>query len=161
SDGSAGNRPNSLCPHTNLYSLAASASYNGAPGGLISQIGNPDLTCENTLTSGAGHAAALFNNRLRTTIDYYNKNTDNILYNVPISGLTGVTSIWRNIGQMNNRGIEVSVGGDIVRNEDWLWSLDLNLGHNQNKLTDLFPTQNADGTYSVKPVIVGDGAGVA
>src|SRR5690606_7688103 len=90
-----------------------------------------------------------------------NKNTDNILYNVPISGLTGVTSIWRNIGQMNNRGIEVSVGGDIVRNEDWLWSLDLNLGHNQNKLTDLFPTQNADGTYSVKPVIVGDGAGVA
>lgn len=159
--GSSGNRPNSLYPHFNLYSVAASASYNGAPGALISQIGNPNLTWEKTLTAGVGLDAAFFNNRLRTTIDYYNKNTDNILYNVPISGLTGVTSIWRNIGQMNNRGIEVSVGGDIVRNEDWLWSLDLNLGHNQNKLTDLFPTQNADGTYSVKPVIVGDGAGVA
>lgn len=159
--GSSGNRPNSLYPHFNLYSVAASASYNGAPGALISQIGNPNLTWEKTLTAGVGLDAAFFNNRLRTTIDYYNKNTDNILYNVPISGLTGVTSIWRNIGQMNNRGIEVSVGGDIVRNEDWLWSLDLNLGHNQNKLTDLFPTQNADGTYSVKPVIIGDGAGVA
>lgn len=159
--GSSGNRPNSLYPHFNLYSVAASASYNGAPGALISQIGNPNLTWEKTLTAGVGLDAAFFNNRLRTTIDYYNKNTDNILYNVPISGLTGVTSIWRNIGQMNNRGIEVSVGGDIVRNEDWLWSLDLNLGHNQNKLTDLFPTQNADGTDSVKPVIIGDGAGVA
>src|SRR5690606_7607951 len=159
--GSSVNRPYSLYPNFNLYPVAASVRYNGAHGELISQIGNPNLTWEKTLTAGVGLDAAFFNNRLRTTIDYYNKNTDNILYNVPISGLTGVTSIWRNIGQMNNRGIEVSVGGDIVRNEDWLWSLDLNLGHNQNKLTDLFPTQNADGTYSVKPVIVGDGAGVA
>src|SRR5690606_33228145 len=112
--GSSGNRPNSLYPHFNLYSLAASASYNGAPGALISQIGNPNLTWEKTLTAGVGLDAAFFNNRLRATIDYYHQNTDNIRYNVPSSGVTRVTSNWRVIGQTRTRGLEVSVGGDIL-----------------------------------------------
>lgn len=159
--GSAGNRPNTLYPQYSLYSVSAAASYNEAPGALISQIGNKDLTWERTYTTGVGMDMAFLNNRLRMTVDYYNKNTDNILYMVPISGLTGVTSIWRNIGEMNNKGFELSVGGDIIRNEDWLWSLDINLGRNVNKLTRLYPTKNADGTYSVKPVIIGDGLGIA
>ncbi|MCH5687958.1 TonB-dependent receptor [Niabella sp. W65] len=139
--GSAGNRPNTLYPQYSLYSVSAAASYNEAPGALISQIGNKDLTWERTYTTGVGMDMAFLDNRLRMTLDYYNKNTDNILYMVPISGLTGVTSIWRNIGEMNNKGFELSIGGDIIRNEDWLWSLDVNLGRNVNKLTKLYPTK--------------------
>lgn len=157
--GSTGNRPSALYPQYDLYSV--STSYNGSPGALISRIGNKDLTWEKTRTTGIGVDGAFFNNRLRTTIDYYNKNTGNILYNVPVSLMTGVGSIYRNIGEMNNKGIEVSVGGDIIRKNDWFWSVDVNLGHNTNKLVDLFPTRNMDGTYSVKPVIIGDGAGIA
>lgn len=157
--GSSGNRPSSLYPQYDLYSV--STSYNGDSGALISQIGNRDLTWEKTMTTGVGVDASFLNNRIRTTLDFYNKNTGNILYNVPISGLTGVTSIWQNIGEMNNKGIEVTLGGDLVRTDNWLWSLDVNIGHNVNKLVDLYPTRNADGTYSVKPVIIGDGAGIA
>lgn len=157
--GSSGNRPSALYPQYDLYSV--STSYNGDSGALISRIGNKDLTWEKTNTTGVGVDAAFYNNRLRATIDYYNKNTGNILYNVPVSLMTGVGSIYRNIGEMNNKGIEVSVGGDIIRNSDWLWSLDVNLGHNTNKLIDLFPTRNMDGSYSVKPLFVGDGAGIA
>ncbi|MGV3761198.1 SusC/RagA family TonB-linked outer membrane protein [Parapedobacter sp.] len=157
--GSSGNRPSSLYPQYDLYSV--STSYNGDSGALISQIGNRDLTWEKTMTTGVGVDASFLDDRIRTTLDFYHKNTGNILYNVPISGLTGVTRIWQNIGEMNNKGVELTVGGDIVRTNDWLWSLDVNMGHNVNKLLDLYPTRNADGTYSVKPVIIGDGAGIA
>ncbi|MFD1769722.1 SusC/RagA family TonB-linked outer membrane protein [Sphingobacterium suaedae] len=159
--GSSGNRPSALYPQYNLYSVSSTTSYNGDPGILINQIGNKNLTWEKTKTTGIGFDATFLNNRIRTTLDLYNKNTGNVLYNVPISGLTGVTRIWQNIGEMNNKGIELSIGGDIVRSENWLWSLDLNIGHNVNKLTNLYPTRNSDGTYSVKPVFIGDGSNIA
>lgn len=159
--GSVGNRPSSLYPQYDLYSVSTGSGYNGNPGALISQIGNENLTWEKTYTSGVGIDAGLFNNRARLTFDYYEKNTENILYRVPISGLTGVTSIWQNIGEMENKGIELAIGGDIIRNESLTWSLDLNVGHNVNKLTKLYKTKNASGEYVVKPIIVGDNLGIA
>ncbi|UIR56247.1 SusC/RagA family TonB-linked outer membrane protein [Sphingobacterium sp. SRCM116780] len=159
--GSVGNRPSSLYPQYSLYSVSATSGYNEYSGALISQIGNKDLTWERTFTSGVGVDAALFNNRARFSVDYYNKKTDNILYNVPISGLTGVTAIWKNIGKMQNRGVELTLGGDIIRKNDLTWSLDINLGHNKNKLTELYKSRDASGNYIVKPIIIGDGLGIA
>lgn len=159
--GSVGNRPGALYPQYDLYAVSSGASYNQNPGALISQIGNKDLTWEKTYTTGIGIDASIFNNRARLTVDLYEKNTDNILYRVPITGLTGVTSIWQNIGEMENKGIEVALGGDIIRNQDLTWSLDFNLGHNVNKLTKLYKTKDASGNYVVRPIIVGDGLGIA
>lgn len=159
--GTVGNRPSSLYPQYNLYGVSTSAGYNGQPGALISQIGNNELTWEETATAGIGVDAAFFANRLRVNFDLYDKNTDNILFAVPISGLTGVTSVWKNIGEMNNKGIELTIGGDIVRNDDFIWSVDVNLGHNKNKLTDIYRVKQADGSYAAKPVIIGDGLGIA
>lgn len=159
--GTVGNRPSSLYPQYDLYSVNPAAGYNSVPGLLISQIGNKDLTWEETYTSGVGLDLAAFNNRLRLTVDYYIKNTDNILYNVPISGLTGVTSIWQNVGKMQNKGLEIALGGDIIRNDNLTWSLDVNVGTNVNKLTDIYKTRNLDGTYTAKPIIIGDGLGIA
>ncbi|RAV30672.1 SusC/RagA family protein [Sinomicrobium soli] len=159
--GSVGNRPSALYPQYDLYSVSNEESYNEDPGALISQKGNNDLTWEKTYTAGVGVDARLFNNRARLTFDYYVKNTDNILYRVPVSGVTGITSIWQNIGEMENKGIELSVGGDIIRNEDLTWSLDVNMGHNVNKLTKLYKTKDAGGNYVVRPIIVGDDSGIA
>ncbi|WP_299396660.1 TonB-dependent receptor [uncultured Gelidibacter sp.] len=159
--GSVGNRPSSLYPQYDLYAVSTGAGYNENPGALISQIGNKDLTWEKTFTSGFGIDASLFNNRARLTFDYYVKNTDNILYQVPITGLTGVTSIWQNIGEMENKGIELAIGGDIISTDELTWSIDVNLGHNANKLTKLYKTKDANGDYVVRPIIVGDGLGIA
>ena len=157
--GSAGNRPSALYPQYDLYSIAS--SYNGQPGMLISQIGNRDLTWERTYTAGIGLDASLWENRVRLTLDLYSKKTDNILYNVPVTSLTGVTHVYRNIGKMDNRGIEVAIGGDLIRTKDITWSLDLNIGHNANKLTDIFRQYDPSGQYIAKPVIIGDGSGIA
>ena len=157
--GSVGNRPSSLYPQYDLYSV--STSYNEQPGALISVIGNKELTWERTFTTGIGVDAALFDNRLRATIDWYVKNTDNILYNVPVTGLTGVTRVYKNIGKMRNEGFELSIGGDIIRTKDWNWSIDLNMAHNKNELRDLYAQKQADGSFAVVPVIAGDNSGIA
>lgn len=159
--GTVGNRPSELYPQYNLYSVSAAAGYDGLPGALIGRIGNPNLTWEETATTGFGVDAAFFSSRLRLNFDWYNKNTENILLNVPISQMTGVGSVYKNIGEMNNKGIELNIGGDIIRTDDLQWSLDVNLGHNKNKLTQLYATRQSDGTYVVNPIIVGDALGIA
>ncbi|WP_455665977.1 SusC/RagA family TonB-linked outer membrane protein [Phocaeicola sp.] len=157
--GSVGNRPSSLYPQYDLYSV--SASYDTNPGALISSIGNKGLTWEKTFTTGFGLDATLFQDRLRFNFDYYIKNTDNILYRVPVTGLTGVTRVWRNVGKMRNVGYELSIGGDIIRTKDWNWSVDFNMGHNSNELRDLFKQLDDNGNYVVKPVIIDDGTTIA
>lgn len=158
--GSIGNVPTSLYPQYDLYNVSG-VSYDGVPGALISQVGNKDLTWEKTFTTGLGLDASFFQNRLHFTFDYYIKNTDNILYQVPVTGLTGVTRVWRNIGEMRNTGYELSIGGDIIRTKDLTWSLDLNIGHNSNELKDLYRQLDEKGNYIVKPVIINDGTTTA
>lgn len=134
--GTVGNRPSSLYPQYDLYSI--SAKYNGTSAALISQIGNKELTWEKTYTTGVGLDASMFHERFRFSFDYYYKYTSNILFAVPVSGLTGVTSRWKNVGEMENQGIELTVGGDIIRTRDWNWSVEMNLGHNRNRIKELY-----------------------
>ncbi len=157
--GQVGNVPTSLYPSYSLYSV--SGSYNENSGALISQIGNKDLTWEKTLTMGIGIDAAFFHNRLTANLDLYVKNTSNILYSVPVTGIVGVTSIWKNIGKMRNKGIELTIGGDIIRTKDFTWNLTANISHNVNELRDLYKQRDDNGNYVVKPVIIGDGSGIA
>ncbi|TDP01476.1 SusC/RagA family TonB-linked outer membrane protein [Flavobacterium sp. 245] len=148
--GSVGNRPNSLYPHLPLYSF--SQSYNENPGALISQLANPDLSWEKTYTGGVGVDVSFFN-RVNITLDYYNKNTSGLLYRVPLPGVIGVTSIWRNVGAVNNKGFEASVNVDIIKTDNLKWSVDANIGTNKNKVTSLYGDK--------QEIIVGDGSGIA
>jgi TonB-linked SusC/RagA family outer membrane protein len=148
--GSVGNRPNSLYPHYALYSLTS--GYNENPGALISQIANPDLSWEKTFTTGLGLDIS-FLRRFNLSLDYYNKDTSDLLYQVPLPGVIGVTSIWKNVGAVNNKGFEAALNVEIINNEDWMWSVDANIGVNKNKVTDLYGTK--------QQIIVGDGSGIA
>ena len=157
--GSVGNVPTSLYPSYSLYSVGA--TYNELSGALISQIGNKDLTWEKTFTTGVGVDAAFWQNRLTASLDFYVKNTSNILYQVPVTGLVGVTSIWKNIGKMRNMGVELTIGGDIIRTKDLTWNITANISHNSNELRDLYKQRDANGNYVVKPVLISDGTTIA
>src|SRR5690606_37521850 len=150
--GSSGNRPSSLYPQYDLYAISAAASYDGDPGALISQLGNRNLTWEKTMTTGIGVDAAFLNNRIRTTVDFYSKDTDNVLYHVPISGLSGVTRVWENISDMKNKVSDFSIARDIIHTNEWLWSLAVIVGHNVHKFTIFVQTRKADGSSWVHPV---------
>jgi len=148
--GSVGNRPNSLYGHLPLYSF--SQSYNQNPGALISQLANPDLSWEKTFTTGVGVDVSFFD-KVNITLDYYNKNTSDLLYAVPLPGVIGVTSIWRNVGEVNNKGFEASISVDIIKTENLKWSVDANIGTNKNKITKLYGDR--------QEIIASDGSGVA
>lgn len=157
--GSVGNRPTALYPQYDLYAVSSSVSYNENSGALISQIGNRNLTWEKSYTTGVGLDIALYD-RLRLTFDYYDKNTSDLLYQVPISGLTGVTSIWRNVGAVRNKGFEATASVDIIKNAELLWTVDANIGLNRNKVTELYGQRDPQ-TGEVAPIIIGDGVGIA
>jgi TonB-linked SusC/RagA family outer membrane protein len=147
--GSAGNRPNSLYGHLSLYSVK---SYNENPSILISQLPNPDLTWEKTYTTGVGLDIGLFK-RLTLSLDYYDKNTSGLLYQVPLPGVIGVTSIWKNVGAVNNKGFEASLSVDLIKNDNLRWTVDANIGTNKNKVTSLYGDK--------QEIIVGDGSNIA
>ncbi len=133
--GSVGNRPTELYPQYALYSMGT--GYNGLPGAIISQVENKDLTWEKTYTAGVGIDAILFD-RLTVNLDYYNKKTTDLLYNVPLPGVTGVTGMFRNVGAVKNNGFEATVAVDILKGGDWNWNVSANIGVNRNKVTELY-----------------------
>jgi TonB-linked SusC/RagA family outer membrane protein len=144
--GSVGNRPSNLYPQYDLYEV--SGSYDGVPSALISQIGNKDLTWEKTYTTGIGIDFS-FLERFRVNVDYYSKRTDNTLFQVPIPGLTGVTSLWKNIGTVSNSGVELVLGADIVKTSDIDWSADFNIGLNRNRVESLYKDSLIVGAINV------------
>ncbi|ATA74489.1 TonB-dependent receptor [Capnocytophaga sp. H2931] len=150
--GSVGIQPNVLYGQYDLYAVSTGASYNQISGALISQKGNKDLTWETTYTTGLGFDATLFD-RVSLTVDFYDKAISNLLYPVPVSGVTGVTSVWRNVGELSNKGIEITLGASIIKNEDIHWEVDLNFGKNTNEIKNLYGDR--------KEIIVSDGAGIA
>ena len=133
--GSLGNDPRDLYPQYDLYSV--SQKYDEIPGVLLYQIGNKDLTWEKTYTLGLGLDLGIFD-RIRASIDYYQKRTSNVLFKVPISGFNGVTSVWKNVAEMENKGLEVTLGVDVIKSKDWYWGIDLNWGTNSNKIKNLY-----------------------
>jgi outer membrane receptor protein involved in Fe transport len=78
----------------------------------------------------------LFHNKLFGTIEYFNRDSKDLLQNVPISTITGFGSILRNVGEMNNKGIEIELGSDIVKNENWKWTLSANAAIIKSKITN-------------------------
>ena len=151
--GSVGNRPTQLYAHYTLYQLE-NAGYNGVSGAYLSQVGNPDLTWEKTYTAGVGIDAILFD-RLTVNLDYYNKKTTDLLYRVPLPGVTGVSGIYQNVGAVKNNGFEVSLSMDILKGGDWYWNVSANLGLNRNEITELYGgkneiiTSNAGTSYAI------------
>lgn len=93
--------------------------------------------------------------RLTINLDYYNKKTTDLLYKVPLPGVTGIVGIYRNVGAVKNNGFEVSMNVDILKGGNWSWSVAANLGLNRNKITELYGgkseiiTSNAGSSYAI------------
>lgn len=103
-------------------------------------LSNSDLKWETTSQLDLGVDFGLFNNRLTLTADYYVKKTKDLLLNMPISYHTGYDSAMKNVGSLENRGFEVTLGVVPFAGK-FKWNVDLTLGYNKNEITDLAGTQ--------------------
>ena len=102
------------------------------------EVVNKDLTWETTTTYNAGLDLGFFNQRLTASIDYYYRETKDLLNWAHLPALYGFKDEgYLNIGKMKNYGVEASLSWKAIQTEDWYWTLDYNVTWNRNKITDL------------------------
>ena len=123
---------------------ARASSYNGIPGIVPSDIGNPDLRWETTDGIDIGMDVGLFSGRLGITADYYLRKTSDLLVQRNVPETSGFSTIAGNIGNIENRGFELALETINLRSSraDGLhWTSNLNATWNRNKVTSLYRDQ--------------------
>lgn len=112
-------------------------SYDDESGLLHSQLANPDLKWETTRQWNIGLEGSFLGGRLSFELDYYNKYTYDLLLSTPIPGKTGFSSIYSNVGEMSNKGIEFQITSQNIKNKNFEWTTTFNISHNANKVEKL------------------------
>jgi TonB-dependent starch-binding outer membrane protein SusC len=143
--------------------LWGGASYD-ATGALVStQLANPDLKWEKSNQVDIGIDFGLLKNRISVELDYYDRKTQDLIYNVPVPGTSGFANKTVNIGAMKNSGVEFVINSDNITSKSIKWSTNVNVSVNRNKVIKLDGDQvlipGNDGRY-MNSLIVGESIGV-
>jgi len=141
----------SVQPYSTLGQLSTRpynfGNTNYSTGYYVSQLPNPNLGWEYSITTNYGLDFSLLKNRLSGTLEYYITNTKDLLLGVNLPPTSGVSSYTANVGQTQNKGWEASLNGVILDNfNGWTWEAGVNIYGNSNKLTALASGQSKDET---------------
>jgi TonB-linked SusC/RagA family outer membrane protein len=114
-------------------------SPNGQEGGYIQDqdIRSKALQWEKSQSIDAAIEFELFKNRLTGSVEFFNRQSSNLLFSIPQSVDTGFNSVYANAGSMYNRGVEIDLNGKIIKTADLVWTLGLNATFLKNKITEL------------------------
>jgi len=160
SGGTVGNAEIPTFAALGLYGVAP---YAGTSTLNAAQLSNPELSWEKATQYDVGIDFGFFNNRLTGELDYYVKNTTDLLYNVPIPSTTGFLNRYTNVGSMQNKGYEVVINSVNVTKRLFKWTTSFNFSMNQNKITKLYDDVTElpgnDGRY-LNSLVVGQPIGV-
>ncbi len=106
---------------------------------------NPNLKWESTTTMNIGLDYGFLRDRLYGSIEYYQRKTDDLLSWVPeVAGANLTNYIDKNIGSLENTGVEIAVNGRIISNEKLYWELGINATYNKNEITELYEGANIE-----------------
>ena len=112
-------------------------AYGGLGGQSPTQLANPDLKWESTASFDVGIEASAFDKRVTVEVDYYQRQTRDLLLSVNVPSTTGFLSKLENIGKLENKGVEFTINTENIITKDFRWSTSINFGANRNKITDL------------------------
>jgi TonB-linked SusC/RagA family outer membrane protein len=139
----------SIAPYSTLGALSQTDRYyvfdNTPVSGYIPNvIPNTNLFWEKTAEYNLGVDFSIYKGRLSGTVDLYTKNTDGLIMprNLPLT--SGFDKYQMNIGKVNNRGIQLSLKGDIIRNKNLVWNMGIMFYKNKNKIVDLYGDKQDD-----------------
>jgi len=116
------------------YGLTSNAAN---PAIYWSEIGNADLQWETVASFDVALEFDLFKNMLDGSIEYYKKNSTDLLYDLPIALSNGLNEVPTNIADMYNSGVEVSLTGHLINKNDFKWDLTLQASTFKNEITSL------------------------
>ncbi|MDR1919141.1 MAG: TonB-dependent receptor [Tannerellaceae bacterium] len=111
----------------------------------VSTLANPELKWEKTTQVNAGFDLGLLNNRINIEADLYYKKTTDMLLGAPVPYSSGYTTITKNIGSMENKGIEFAINTVNINKADFSWETSFNISFNQNKVLAL--SEGGDDIY--------------
>lgn len=142
--GSVGNQGIPNYAFFSLYNpVYSNESVSFASSGLR---GTPGLTWEKQDQFNIGLDASLLNNRLTINAEYFDIVNSNLLMRRTLSRITGYSEAIENIGEMTNRGVELSLNGILVDKDDLQWNISANFSTDKNKITKLY--QDVDAIYN-------------
>lgn len=128
-------------PYTSLPLLSSNyaAVLNDArvTGTGISRLANPDLQWEKTAQADFGVELGLFKGRVSLEADYYYRKTTDMLLDAPVPLTSGYGTIRRNVGSMQNKGVEIGLNTVNVATNDFTWNTNVNVSLNRNKVLSL------------------------
>lgn len=127
-----------------VYQYDSKYQYVSGIGALPKQMGNPDLKWQRTFNNNFGITAAFLDNRFNLSFDFYSNTTYDMLMPVTLPPSVGTSSMNVNFGQMNNKGLDLSVSGQIIRTKDLFWSMTLTGGHVMDKIQKISDDINDD-----------------
>lgn len=123
--------------------LWGATSYKQLPGYIANQPENKDLTWEKSSQTDLGLDFGFLHNRITGELDYYNKKTEGLLFYQNIPYTSGYSNVYRNVGNLSNKGFEFVLNTQNFKTNDFSWDSSFNLANNNNKVTAL-PDNNAD-----------------
>ncbi len=130
------------------YSVTGKLTSSKYPSNDVQMVGmaptslsNTDLKWETTSQYNIGLDLGVLKNKINLTADVYKKYTFDMLMNTPIPNQTGFSTQYRNIGNMENKGVELSLNGIILEKGAFKWTTTINLSANINQVTDLGKTE--------------------
>ncbi|MCH7401297.1 SusC/RagA family TonB-linked outer membrane protein [Belliella kenyensis] len=129
--------------HLGLYGATSYALISGL---RPTQIPNPNLTWEKTVQLDLGIEFALFRDRITGELDFYDKNTSDLLLNVPVPATTGFNVQRQNVGKMQNYGFEIVLNSVNIARQNFTWNTSINFARNINRVREL-----AAGQTSIPP----------
>ncbi len=120
----------------------ATGSYGGSSSYAKQNTTNDNLKWETTASYNLGVDFGLWKNRVNIVVDAYYKKTSDLLLEVPMGFASGVTSQLQNVGNVVNKGLELSVSANLLQRKNLHWSVSANAAYNKNEITDMGPTND-------------------
>jgi TonB-linked SusC/RagA family outer membrane protein len=138
----------SIQPYSTLGALGTANYYafdNTPVSGYVpNAIPNTNLVWEKTAELNFGLDFSIYKGRLNGTIDLYDKNTDGLIMPRNLPYVSGFSQYQTNIGKVNNKGVQITLRGDIIRNKDFVWNMGIMFYKNKNKIVDLYGDKQDD-----------------
>ncbi|KEQ31255.1 membrane protein [Pedobacter antarcticus 4BY] len=137
---------NQTSRYSSLSKVSTQPAYVFGDGGTtqygqyIDILGNPDLKWERTYELNTGLDFTLFQSRLTGSFDYYSRKTRDLLYSVDIPNITGYSKINTNIGEIANKGFELSLSSKNIDGRSFKWNTTFSFSRNVNKVMKLLGT---------------------
>ena len=120
----------------------ATGSYGGSSSYAKQNTSNDHLKWETTASYNLGVDLGLWKNRVNIVFDAYYKKTSDLLLEVPMGFASGVTSQLQNVGNVVNKGLELSVNASLLQRKNLNWSISANAAYNKNEITDMGTTND-------------------